>query len=121
MWSATLRPPSRLIRAPGRALASSFTRGRASPRGPRNTIRRPERISNARDEGAQLAQPESTNLEASHPNAANYDPSQNTLVAPVHIPEDPNAVLQETHPAAGLLSNSGLVVQRQLELMNVMM
>lgn len=126
MWSATLRPsPVRWLRAPGRALSSSFTRGRARPQGPRNSIRRPERVPSARGEGAQSQQqppqPESSNPETSHPNTANYDPSQNTLLAPVHIPEDPNAVLRENHPAVGLLANSGLVVQRQLELMNVMM
>lgn len=52
---------------------------------------------------------------------SNYDPSQNTLLSPVHIPEDPNAVLKEKHPAANVLANSGLVIQRQLEMMNVMM
>ncbi|KAL8814812.1 MAG: hypothetical protein Q9223_005993 [Gallowayella weberi] len=44
----------------------------------------------------------------------------NSLLAPVHIPEDPNGVLNEKHPAASILANSGIVVQRQLELMNVM-
>lgn len=124
MWSATLRPsPVRWFRTPNRALSSSFTRGRARPRGPRNSIQRPERIPSARGEGAQ-PQPQPSQPpqpESSHPNTANYDPSRNTLLAPVHIPEDPNAVLRENHPAVGLLANSGLVVQRQLELMNVMM
>ncbi|KAL2370419.1 scramblase [Blastomyces gilchristii SLH14081] len=49
------------------------------------------------------------------------NPQDNTLISPVHIPEDPHAVLRETHPAAGLLANSGLVVQRQLEMMNVLL
>ncbi|OJD24810.1 hypothetical protein ACJ73_03832 [Blastomyces percursus] len=49
------------------------------------------------------------------------NPQDNTLLSPVHIPEDPNAVLKETHPAAELLANSGLVVQRQLEMMNVLL
>ncbi|KAL8804166.1 MAG: hypothetical protein Q9182_002708 [Xanthomendoza sp. 2 TL-2023] len=44
----------------------------------------------------------------------------NSLLSPVHIPEDPNGVLNEKHPAASILANSGIVVQRQLELMNVM-
>jgi hypothetical protein len=52
---------------------------------------------------------------------ANYDPAKNTLLAPVHIPEDPNGVLKESHPAINILANSGVVVQRQLEMMNVMM
>ncbi|KAI5301145.1 hypothetical protein KEM56_001926, partial [Ascosphaera pollenicola] len=48
------------------------------------------------------------------------DPSSNSLLAPVHIPEDPHAILKSTHPAASILANSGLVVQRQLEMMNVL-
>ncbi len=48
-------------------------------------------------------------------------PEHNSLLSPVHIPEDPDGVLKETHPAARLLANSSIVVQRQLELMNVMM
>ncbi|KAL4894607.1 Scramblase-domain-containing protein [Aspergillus ambiguus] len=111
--------PSRTLQAPGRALSSSFTRGRATaPRGPRNSIRRPEPI----------RKPEAPSQPESHTNPQaqasdynpNYDPSNNTLLSPVHIPEDPHGVLKETHPATGILANSGLVVQRQLELMNVM-
>jgi hypothetical protein len=49
------------------------------------------------------------------------NPHDNSLLAPVHIPEDPNAVLKERHPAAGILANSGLVVERQLEMMNVLL
>ncbi|KAL7776075.1 hypothetical protein CFE70_006488 [Pyrenophora teres f. teres 0-1] len=37
------------------------------------------------------------------------------------MPEDPNAVLKQTHPAMRLLDNSSLIVQRQLEMMNVLM
>ncbi|KAL8711444.1 MAG: hypothetical protein Q9220_004102 [cf. Caloplaca sp. 1 TL-2023] len=44
----------------------------------------------------------------------------NNLLSPVHVPENPNDVLNERHPAASLLANSGIVVQRQLELMNIM-
>ncbi|KAH8430409.1 scramblase family protein [Aspergillus melleus] len=114
MWSATLRqPPARWIRAPGRALSSSFTRGRISPRGPRNSIRRSEPLRRERIP----ANAETNETGSSNPE---YDPSQNSLLSPVHIPEDPQAVLKETHPATGILANSGLVVQRQLELMNVM-
>lgn len=115
MWSLTLRQPSaRCIQAPGRALSSSFTRGRISPRGPRNSIRRPEPIRREKI-------PTQTEASDSGTPNAGYDPAQNSLLAPVHIPEDPHAVLKETHPATGILANSGLVVQRQLELMNVMM
>jgi hypothetical protein len=47
--------------------------------------------------------------------------SQNNLLTPVHIPEDPNSVLKETHPVMRLLDNSAIVVQRQLEMMNVLL
>ncbi|OJD19197.1 hypothetical protein AJ78_00810 [Emergomyces pasteurianus Ep9510] len=62
--------------------------------------------------------PENESLSAT---LRNTNPQENSLLAPVHIPEDPHAVLKERHPAAGLLSNSGLVVQRQLEMMNVLL
>jgi hypothetical protein len=39
----------------------------------------------------------------------------------VHIPEDPDGVLKETHPATKILSNSAIVVQRELEMMNLML
>lgn len=47
------------------------------------------------------------------------DPAHNNLLAPVHIPEDPNAIIKSQHPATKLLANSGLVVQRQIEMMNL--
>jgi Scramblase len=50
---------------------------------------------------------------------ANADPSQNNLLAPVHIAEDPNGIIKSRHPATKLLANSGLVVQRQIEMMNI--
>ena len=43
----------------------------------------------------------------------------NNLLAPVYVPEDPDGVLKEKHPASKILSNSAIVVQRQLELMNL--
>ncbi|KAI9791613.1 MAG: hypothetical protein M1816_003699 [Peltula sp. TS41687] len=48
------------------------------------------------------------------------DAQKNSLLAPVHVSENPDGVLKESHPAARLLANSSIVVQRQLELMNVM-
>jgi hypothetical protein len=47
--------------------------------------------------------------------------AENELITPVHIPEDPHAILKETHPAMRLLDNSTIVIQRQLEMMNVLM
>ncbi|KAB8199036.1 Scramblase-domain-containing protein [Aspergillus parasiticus] len=120
MWSARLQlQPVRGLKAPGRALSSSFTRGRISSRGPRNSIRRPEPIRRANIPSQQPDQLSSAANDASSLNP-NYDPAHNTLLSPVHIPEDPRGVLKENHPAMGILANSGLVVQRQLELMNVM-
>ena len=51
----------------------------------------------------------------------NADSENNSLLSPVHIPEDPDGVLNEKHPATSILSNSSIVVTRQLELMNVML
>lgn len=121
MWSSRLvrTPLIRSVAAPGRAFASSFTRGRRSPRIPRDATPRPRPIANHRGT-VSPQQSEQPNTEPNRPNP-NYDPAQNTLLSPVHIPENPNGVLKETHPAMGILANSGLVIQRQLELMNVMM
>lgn len=41
------------------------------------------------------------------------------LVSEVHIPDDPNGVLPRDHPALSILGNSSLVIQRQIEMMNV--
>ncbi|KAK4501771.1 hypothetical protein PRZ48_007580 [Zasmidium cellare] len=43
------------------------------------------------------------------------------LVTEVRIPDDPNGVLPPDHPARSILGNSSLVIQRQLEMMNVVM
>ncbi|KAL3469858.1 Scramblase-domain-containing protein [Aspergillus californicus] len=115
MWSTGIRiSPTLLFQSP-RAFASSFTRGRPSPgpSGSRNSVRRPPPI---RKEPTP-SDPEAGNTGTPVPD---YDPSQNTLLSPVYLPEDPHGVLTETHPATGILANSGLVIQRQLELMNVM-
>ena len=50
---------------------------------------------------------------------ANTNPQDNPLIAPVHIPEDANAILTSDHPAADILTQSGIVVQRQIEMMNI--
>lgn len=39
----------------------------------------------------------------------------------MNIPKDPDGVLNESHPAAALLSHSSLVVTRQVEMMNILM
>ena len=43
------------------------------------------------------------------------------LVADVLIPDDPLGVLPPDHPALALLGNSSLVIQRQIEMMNIML
>ncbi|KAI9373751.1 Scramblase-domain-containing protein [Aspergillus egyptiacus] len=114
MWNTRIRiPPSRWLQTP-RASASSFTRGRAAPRTPRKSIQRRPPIRR------EPIPPSNTQAGSAGAPVANYDPSKNTLLSPVYIPEDPQGVLKESHPAVGILANSGLVVQRQLELMNVM-
>jgi hypothetical protein len=41
------------------------------------------------------------------------------LVSKVHIPADPHGILQPDHPALAILGNSSLVIQRQIEMMNI--
>lgn len=119
MWSTRLRPPTWRAN-PAHRLLSTF-RGRSTHRGPRGSLIRPNRITPSKrpEQPSQEAHP--TDSLSQNDQNPNYDPSQNTLLSPVHIPEDPHAVLKENHPATNLLANSGLVVQRQLEMMNVMM
>lgn len=132
MWPSRLRPPA--LR--WSVARHTSTRASPSPRGPRNSLRRrefPQPISDTKREAA--AHPASSNarpdvpaqsdesLKAATLSSALHetDPKDNSLLSPVHIPEDPNGVLKERHPATNLLSNSGLVVQRQIEMMNVML
>lgn len=44
---------------------------------------------------------------------------ENSLLAPVHIPEPSNVILKSDHPATNILAQSGIVVQRQIEMMNI--
>lgn len=43
------------------------------------------------------------------------------LVSEVRIPDDSDGVLRPDHPSLSILGNSSLVIQRQLEIMNVML
>lgn len=135
MWSLRVRPPS-FGQFPARRALGTLRRTPRTRLGPRNSIVRPEPIvpsSKAPEEPQRIdpaisqradsstsQQPESAQSQPQDAYNPNYDPSQNTLLSPVHIPEDPSGVLKENHPSTNLLSNSGLVVQRQLEMMNVM-
>jgi hypothetical protein len=125
MWSARLQ--LRSLRGIPASRQLSTLRGKNPHRGPRGSIVRPTPIQPIKQPDAASQTPEATSADtqAEHQPQdaynANYDPAQNTLLSPVHIPEDPNGVLKETHPATQILSNSGVVVQRQLEMMNIMM
>ncbi|KAH7396253.1 Scramblase-domain-containing protein [Pyrenochaeta sp. MPI-SDFR-AT-0127] len=122
------------LRLPRQLNRSFATRGTPSPPGPRGRLPRhipPQRKAPAYSSRHPGSEPPSNNpseppKDASRveavSNALSTTPdSQNPLITPVHIPEDPHAVLKETHPAMRLLDNSSLIVQRQLEMMNVLM
>lgn len=129
-WS--LRLP--VIHQPIRAFAT-----RNAARGPRSILRKPPPIQRrevprrskasqppnddppSSKANANPPSPEPSKNEAVSSALATTPQNENPLLAPVHIPEDPHAVLKETHPAMRLLDNSTLVVQRQLEMMNVLM
>lgn len=98
----------------------SSLRGRGSRLGPRKNAGWSRQVPQPRkaDEKASIGIPTQESIDTM---ASNYDPAQNTLLSPVHLPEDPNGVLKENHPATNILANSGLVVQRQLEMLNFMM
>ncbi|OXV09071.1 hypothetical protein Egran_03166 [Elaphomyces granulatus] len=122
MWSKQLRSPA--LRRLSRAIS---TRPQTS-HGPRKTLQRirfPQHTSGQRNQSSSKnPEPENhptSTSESLSSTLRNTEPERNSLLSPIHIPEDPNAVLKDQHPAAKLLTNSGLVVQRQLELMNVML
>lgn len=50
---------------------------------------------------------------------AEINPADNPLLTPVHLPENAKAVLKSDHPATNILTQPGLVVQRQHEMMDV--
>jgi hypothetical protein len=79
----------------------------------------------SRSSGAQNQQPDTVSKEASKAAAISNALEQsarsgeNDLLAPVHLPKDPEAILTETHPAMSLLANSSIIIRRQLEMMNI--
>lgn len=111
-----LRPPSNPI-----ARACLATR---VPQGPRNTYRRPPqppRLPRKPESSPGLSEKGSSSTNAVSNALHDTNPQDNNLLSPVHVPEDPDGVLNERHPAATILVNSAIVVQRQLELMNVIL
>ncbi|KAI8933254.1 hypothetical protein NX059_009885 [Plenodomus lindquistii] len=121
------------LRLPRQCTRTFATRGTPSPPSPRGRIPKhtpPRRrvpayssrpSQNDPNEPPQNITPEPSKVEAVSNALSTTPDAQNPLITPVHIPEDPHGVLKETHPAMRLLDNSTLVVQRQLEMMNVLM
>jgi hypothetical protein len=126
------------LRVPRQQLRTFATRSTPPPHGPRSRLpkytppqrRAPERSSRQQDSAQPAEQSneptkdtpsDSSKVEAVSNALATTPDSQNPLLTPVYIPEDPHAVLKETHPAMRLLDNSAIVIQRQLEMMNVLM
>ncbi|KAL1593879.1 hypothetical protein SLS60_010612 [Paraconiothyrium brasiliense] len=128
---------SRLLSALTRHVRTLATRN--IPPGPRGSIRRAKRptpptgpqvnrsaASRQLEQDANQQSPPYTEKPTSKVEAVSNALSttadyNNPLLTPVHIPEDPNGVIKESHPAMRLLENSTIVVQRQLEMMNVLM
>lgn len=125
------------LRLPRHSIRAFATRGTPAPPGPRGRL--PKHIPPQRHSSKQSGNGPTSN-EPNEPNKPPQDgaaePSkvdavskalattpngENSLVSPVYMPEDPNGVLKETHPVMRLLDNSTLVIQRQLEMMNVLM
>ena len=97
---------------------------KARAQGPRNTVHRlpqPSRTPKPPADSPAQAKGKVSSTDAVCDALRNTNPQDNNLLAPVYIPEDLDGVLNEKHPAATLLANSAIVVQRQLELMNVML
>ena len=115
--------------------ATSKPRFRSLPPRPRGTVRRPpppvplskrpvrQRQSPSEQPKSSLEPPndKQSPLDAVSGALKKADQENNSLLSPVFIPEDPDGVLNEKHPATSILSNSSIVVTRQLELMNVML
>jgi hypothetical protein len=113
----SLRPPA--LRISG----ARYISARRDPlRKKSSTLRHtPNPSSNLHDASSQppTGAPEPAKLPSVSETLAGADPAHNNLLAPVHIPEDEGAIIRSQHPATKLLANSGLVVQRQIEMMNL--
>lgn len=133
-----LRRSGSLLRA---GFATSKPRCRALPPGPRRSVgpppppkpiprsprlpqqdprQRQVEASKAQESAPEGQEPKPSSVETVSNALRDQDSQANNLLSPVHIPEDPDGVLNERHPATSILSHSAIVVTRQLELMNVM-
>ncbi|KAI5813558.1 Scramblase-domain-containing protein [Pyronema omphalodes] len=99
---------------------SSLRSTRAGPAARRTVGRRPP-PSGIPVNATKASQKLLEKLESSSQTQNAPESQYNSLLTPVHIPEDPGAVIKSTHPAARLLDNSALVVQRKLELGNIIL
>ncbi|KAL9119273.1 MAG: hypothetical protein Q9187_004172 [Circinaria calcarea] len=112
---------SATIRRQGRASLEAFPRAGFSSRAHRSLRKPPHQRSptNPPKSSPRALRASSTSNAVS--DALKHTKHQdNSLLVPVHIPEDPDGVLNEKHPAATILANSAIVVQRELEMMNIM-
>ena len=122
---------SRFMRSPANVLRATFAISRPrKPSSPRNSLIRPpppppQRRSTQGQQSLSQASESSpgkrSSIDAVASSLREAKPEDNNLLAPVNVPEDPDGVLNEKHPAKSLLSHSSLVVTRQLEMMNVML
>ena len=120
---------SRFIRSPAALLRAAFATSRPrKPLGPRNTLSRPppplRRIPEPQKQSTQpdqASQGKQSPIDAVSKSLRDANIEDNSLLTPVNIPEDPDGVLNQKHPAANLLSHSSLVVTRPLAIMTVML
>ena len=131
----TLRMKPRPLRSTGALLRAGFATQKTRSHAPRtrSALSRPSplkpslsRRGNNSSNGPEKPPPNASenkrsSLDSISSALHDADTSKNDLLSPVHIPEDPNGVLTENHPATSILANSAIVITRQLELMNVMM
>ncbi|KAK5081100.1 hypothetical protein LTR70_008607 [Exophiala xenobiotica] len=96
-----------------RPLLSRSLRTRPSTPQPKYPQPRPQNGTPQESSPAPAQQPSISNL------LAQAESANNSLLAPVSIPDDPRAILKTDHPSTSLLEQSGIVVQRQIEMMNV--
>ncbi|KAF1918678.1 Scramblase-domain-containing protein [Ampelomyces quisqualis] len=128
------------LRLPRQCIQNFATRTTPPPRGPRSRLPKhvpiqrrgpaypsrqpgkdPDPTPETSNEPPKDAAAEASKVDAVSNALATTPQGENSLLSPVYIPEDPNGVLKETHPVMRLLDNSTLVIQRQLEMMNVLM
>lgn len=105
---------------PSRKPVTRSSLSRPSPRTP-PLFRRVNSLNNPQQPPQNASEEKKSSVDSISSALHHADPSSNDLLSPVHIPEDPNGVLTENHPATNILRNSAIVITRQLELMNVMM